>query len=660
VAKAKRALLLGLDAMVPNTLEKFIEEGILPHFAQLRERGVGTRIRPVIPAQTPTNWTTLATGATPGTHGVVQWGSHRPGEPVWEFHRAEAFNAGLCRAEYLWETAARAGLKSVVMNYGGYPPTTVHATHIDWLFQPARSYFDLAPPTLYHNCPELDTTDPIELRPAIGWSNTPASGPALLEADFHVATATEGTGPHYFALLFGDDGYDTVRITHSRNAGDAVATLKVGEWSDWVHGDFDTDDLGEAEGAFRFKLIELSDDGTRLQLFRSDAFPTDGRFCSNPGLAAKLVEELGPYVHAGMTCALHCRGWLDWETVDETLADEARWWSRAAKLAMTQTDASLLILHWHILDAMGHRFVAFIDETGSQYRPELADEAWDIVRAYYRAADRFLGAFLDEFDDGDTAIAVVSDHGMPANRKAVSLLNAFKGRGWLATTPDGQSLDWARSKLFWAQNHLWINLQGRDPGGIVRPEDYAALRAEVMAVMRDLKDPDTGEHVVPLVLSREDAPMVGLWGDYIGDVVYCYAGGCRWSGPEVLAMGEERVVFPCGGGNHGPMLPTFETDATSVMGALVLAGAGVRSHPPIPRLEQFRYCTTDVAPTLAHLIGIEPPAQNEGRILHEFLAGAHAERPARTLQSTDRPIVSRPTTKPQPIQLQGDVTDEES
>ncbi|NQT50502.1 hypothetical protein HQ576_00540, partial [bacterium] len=100
--------------------------------------------------------------------------------------------------------------------------------------------------------------------------------------------------------------------------------------------------------------------------------------------------------------------------------------------------------------------------------------------------------------------------------------------------------------------------------------------------------------------------------------------------------------------------------ATSVMGALVLAGAGVRSHPPIPRLEQFRYCTTDVAPTLAHLIGIEPPAQNEGRILHEFLAGAHAERPARTLQSTDRPIVSRPTTKPQPIQLQGDVTDEES
>ncbi|NQT88083.1 alkaline phosphatase family protein [bacterium] len=638
---ARRALILGLDALVPNTMERFLAEGVLPNLAALAERGSFSRIRPCIPAQTPTNWTTIATGATPGTHGVVQWGSHIPGEPIREFHRAEAFNAGLCRAEYLWEAAARAGKRSVVMNYAGYPPTTDAAVHIDWLFQPARSYFDLAPATVYHNCPDLDTTDPIALRPGEN---------GALVADIPVAPAEAGEGPSYVAAADGD----TLRL-YAPDDEEPVAVLLVGEWSEWLRAPFQMAE-GEVEGAFRFKLLEIGNG--RLRLYRSDAFPTDGRFCSSPELGARLVDALGPYVHGGRSCELHCHGSLDWATVDEVLADEAVWWSSAAEAAMAETHASLLVLHWHILDAMGHRFVQCIDETGSQYDPAQAERYWDIVRNYYRAADRFVGAFLERFDDGATAFAVVADHGMPANTRAVSLVNAFQGRGWLAFTEDGQDVDWARSSVFFAQNHLWINLAGRDEGGIVPPEEHAALRADVIAVLRDIKDPETGEHVIAFALTREDAPMVGLWGDYLGDIVYCYAGGIRWSGPEVLRMGEERVVFPCGGGNHGPMVCTYETDATSVMGTLVLAGAGLGRTEPAPRLDQFRIATTDVAPTIAHLLGIDRPAQSEGRVLHEFLAAGAPARPERTLVATDRPLVARPSAKPRPIQLQGDVTDE--
>jgi len=106
------------------------------------------------------------------------------------------------------------------------------------------------------------------------------------------------------------------------------------------------------------------------------------------------------------------------------------------------------------------------------------------------------------------------------------------------------------------------------------------------------------------------------------------------------------------------MLCTYETDATSVMGALVLAGAGLGHTEPAPRLGQFRIATTDVAPTVAHVLGIDRPAQSEGRVLHEFLAGGSPPAPERTLTPTDRPLVPRPTQKPRPIQLQGDVTDE--
>jgi len=614
-------------------------EGALPNLARLAERGCFTRVRPVIPAQTPTNWTTLATGATPGRHGVVQWGSHLPGEPVWEYHRGEAFNAGLCRAEYLWEAAARAGRRSVVMNYAGYPPTTEAACFIDRLFQPSRSYYDLSPATVYHNCAEWPTTDPLTLDPRTG------------RAELPVVPSTEGTGPTYELRVEGDG----VAI-HA--AGEPLCRLRVGDWSPWLRGQFSTADQGRCEGAVRLKLIELSPDGGRVRLFRTDAFPTDGRVCSEAGLGERLMAQLGPYVHSAQACHLHCLGALDFGTLEEVIDAEAQWWSGAAEIGLRETDASLLVLHWHLLDEMGHRFVPRTDPTGASYDPAGAEEAWETVRGYYRAADRFVGAFIERLDDGETLVAVVSDHGMPANRKAVSLVNAFRDRGWLALTEAGDGVDWTRSKVFFAQNHLWVNLQGRDEGGIVPSEEYETLRSEVLTALRDIRDPETGEHAIAFALRREEAAVVGLWGEYIGDIVLCYAGGYRWSGPEVLALGESRVVFPSGGGNHGPMLPTYETEATSVLGTLLLAGPGVRPQPPAPRLEQLSVCTTDLAPTLAHLLGIDAPAQSEGRLLREFLAGLPAERPARVLTPTDRPLAPRPSTRPRPAGLQGDVTDE--
>ena len=658
---AGRALFLGFDALVPNTVEKFLAEGILPNFERLLERGVFSRLRPVIPAQTPTNWTTLATGATPGTHAIIQWGSRVPGEAHTTSHREEAFNAGHCRAEYLWETAARDGVRSVVFNYAGYPPTRPDmVTHIEWLFKPAQSWFDLAMPTNYHNCPELDTRDPIELVPAQGWQHLPDSGVEPLVATLEVCTTTQGVGPVYQALIFGAEAYDRVLISADRDGSMPVAEFGVGEWSDWVHAVFSTEDHGEAEGAFRFKLVELAPDGSRVQIYRSDAFPTDGRICSDPDLGRRLIDELGPYVHAGQTCDLHRTNALpDFATVDEVMADEARWWPRAVQMAMGDADAKLLYLHWHILDAMGHSFVQRIDPTGAGYDPETAEHYWEIVRGYYRAADRLLGAFLDLFDDGDTVFCVSADHGMPANIKAVSLVNAFLEEGWLTKSADGLGIDWDASKLYFAQNHLWINLQGRDEGGIVPPEEFDELRRAVVAKMRSIVDPETGEHALPIVLPREDASMIGLWGDYIGDACFVYGGGYRWSGPEVLRMGEKRVVFPCTGGNHGPMIPTYETETTSVMAAMVLGGAGIRPQEAAPRLEQFRLSTTDVAPTIAHLLGVDVPAQSEGRVLHEFLEGAHSERPERgPVTPTARNVVRRRSVKPKGVQLQGDVTDE--
>jgi predicted AlkP superfamily pyrophosphatase or phosphodiesterase len=74
---AKRVLHIGLDGMNLPLLRKFAAEGILPTFSALMARGSVNRVMPAIPAWTPTNWATMATGATAGTHGLGGWSVRR-------------------------------------------------------------------------------------------------------------------------------------------------------------------------------------------------------------------------------------------------------------------------------------------------------------------------------------------------------------------------------------------------------------------------------------------------------------------------------------------------------------------------------------------------------------------------------------------------------
>lgn len=59
----RRVFILGFDAMSPKILKKFVEEGALPNFGRIIEMGGFSKALPAIPAQTPENWTTLATGS---------------------------------------------------------------------------------------------------------------------------------------------------------------------------------------------------------------------------------------------------------------------------------------------------------------------------------------------------------------------------------------------------------------------------------------------------------------------------------------------------------------------------------------------------------------------------------------------------------------------
>ena len=132
--RPSRAIVIGIDGMMPEMVEKFTAEGHMPFIARLIERGTYSPMLSSPPVDTPTNWTSLATGAYTGTHGINTFGVHFDGERFEEMHRvnpsifppfvdqAPAYLNQLSRAEYVWQAAERAGKRCITVNWPGCWP----------------------------------------------------------------------------------------------------------------------------------------------------------------------------------------------------------------------------------------------------------------------------------------------------------------------------------------------------------------------------------------------------------------------------------------------------------------------------------------------------------------------------------------------------------
>jgi tetratricopeptide (TPR) repeat protein/predicted AlkP superfamily pyrophosphatase or phosphodiesterase len=68
-----RILLIGLDAADWQIAGPLIDSGRLPHLARLRREGAWTDLRSTTPMLSPLLWTSLATGKTPGEHGIIDF-----------------------------------------------------------------------------------------------------------------------------------------------------------------------------------------------------------------------------------------------------------------------------------------------------------------------------------------------------------------------------------------------------------------------------------------------------------------------------------------------------------------------------------------------------------------------------------------------------------
>jgi predicted AlkP superfamily phosphohydrolase/phosphomutase len=177
----------------------------------------------------------------------------------------------------------------------------------------------------------------------------------------------------------------------------------------------------------------------------------------------------------------------------------------------------------------------------------------------------------------------------------LTLRSGTDGRGkWL------HDVDWSRTRAYaLGLTGMFVNLQGREKFGIVRPGAEAdALKAELISRLTGLEDPETRE--------------VGIRDAF--DTATLYAGPYLQNAPDLLigyAAGYRISWEAASGVVSGPV---FEDNVKAWSG----------DHSVDPRLVPgVLFCNRrigiddpaliDIAPTALRLFGIEPPTYMDGR-----------------------------------------------
>jgi len=300
---------------------------------------------------------------------------------------------------------------------------------------------------------------------------------------------------------------------------------------------------------------------------------------------------------------------------------------KAALSLIQKHDRQLVLLKWHFFDHLCHECMGHFDPLSPWYRPETGPEWEGIFRSAHQIADRALGALLSQVDP-DTALVVISDHGEHVFTKAVSLNNLLANAGYTHWQPSGRGpvVDWSKTRAFRPQamyNNLFLNVRGREPGGIVElGAEYEALRAEIIELLRNYRDPQNGRRVFSAVMRREDAAAFGLWGEWAGDIIFFTEPDyvAEWfeltpDCAEILQIGPGVKPFrgcaaPTYQSHHGSAFPSADYGLGSERAIFGLCGPGVRRGYVRPHPIRL----VDVTPTICHLLGIAPPAQSEGAV----------------------------------------------
>ncbi len=313
----------------------------------------------------------------------------------------------------------------------------------------------------------------------------------------------------------------------------------------------------DAIGRVYVEECYLDEDGSpRLRLFVpplsiSPENPPPWLPISSPrAYASELASAIGLYDTVGWAC--YTNALKDMETpVDafmEGLEHVLGWRTKMLLYELDRNDFDVLFHVESVTDRVAHMLYAYVDPEHPLYNTTEKDGSLtrdqevhaygrtfrvkDGIKETYREMDRVVGEVMARIEsrasDRAVHLMVISDHGFQPFRYGVNLNVWLNRMGYLARTGEGEKvgqpgaaeemdgssrylgfIDWSRTKAYsLGLGKIYINLKGREPLGIVPPEEFAPLKREIIARLKEFVDPVEGHGKRQVVLNAYDAAEI--------------------------------------------------------------------------------------------------------------------------------------------------------
>ncbi|MCS6952973.1 MAG: alkaline phosphatase family protein [Bryobacterales bacterium] len=604
----KRVIVLGIDGMDPQFLERHWEA--LPNLNRLRRSGSYARLATTIPPQSPVAWSTFMTGMDPGGHGIFDFVHRDPATRMPLSSMAEIlpprrmlqlgpYEIPLSRGEVkrfrrgkpFWQLLDEHGIPVTILRMpNNFPPVECRGRTLAGMGVPdLRGTFGTF--TFFTTRPGESTRDVaggqiVAVAMRDHRVELAVSGPVnTLRRDRRkaVVTVAVDVDPEAPVALFRVQGQEFV--------------LRQGEWSDWVRVRFAlVRGVAEVAGMFRIYAKRLKP-YVEVYISPLNLDPEDPALpiSTPPSYSRELARAVGPFFTQGMaedTAALR-RGIF---TLEEYL-QQSRLVSlehlRLLRFELSRFQDGLLFFHFFGVDQDSHIL-------WGEHEHRLLET--------YRMADAALGEVLQKAPDA--TVIVMSDHGFARFDRAVHLNTWLWKEGFLhlddpskASDQEGfPHVDWSRTRAYaLGLNAVYLNLTGRETGGIVAPGSEAEnLLREIRRRLLAWRDPATGAHAAEAVYLGRDVYR-GAAAHEAPDLIVGWAPGYRASWQTALGAVPGIVAED----NRDEWRGDHCIAAERVPGVLIV------NRP----LRQAAPRLADLTVTLLREFGVPPPSPMRGRPL---------------------------------------------
>ncbi len=628
-AAAKRVIVLGLDGMDPGMVTRLMQEGRMPNFRKLAEKGVFRTLDTSNPSMSPVAWSTFATGVDASGHGIFDFLTRDP-----------CTYAPLLSSTDIGQATRVLNIGKYIIPLGSPKITLLQKSQAFWKLLGDKHIFSIIqrvpitfPPVKFRGLLLSGMCVP-DLRGSQGTfaffsTKTDDGVPAFTGGE---QTVLRRQGNRIRSRIVGPDNGMVrgsprmtlpITLTVAEDQKSVVMeidgcpepiTLLAETYSPWITLTFPAAPTVSVSGIARFYLTSISPE-VSLYMTPIHIDPENPAMpISHPSVyAVYLAKKFGSYATLGLA--------EDTWALNERVIDEKAFYQATMDIcderekmffdAVSRVKTGLVTTVFDTTDRIQHMFYRYLDpdHPANAGKPTTGEYANAIERVYVHM-DGILGKLLDTVgEDPNTVVMVISDHGFTNFRRGVNLNSWLRQNGYLTLLPGAdtsgdwfEKVDWSKTQAFsLGLTGLFINRKGREKSGIVEEgEEYKRVTHEIARKLETLIDPATGGKAIRRV---EIAP------EY-------FTGPQRFDAPDLLVgyEGGYRNSWDCATGSVTHEIFTDNTKSWSgdhCVDPSIVPGVFFCNRPIVQKQPRL----IDVPFSILSLFGQKPPDYMQGRMI---------------------------------------------